>query len=257
MIDPIRTTGTGHPVVMVHGLFGVVAIARQLADAFGAEHPFFAVHARALVGDPHDSIESMARDYLAALRSHRPRGPYIVGGMCAGALIALEMARMLRVEGEAVSTVFMLEPNPVLNLNPPRRQLEPLLEKATAEQLKQAARIWFSMNRPGLDSVPFDVRTPEGLERAADAGVKLVFAYERHRPQPYSGRVDIIASEPFAKLITNANLPWRKEILLGDWAMHTVPCTHEELFLKHSSALLNGIRKVMQGLDATVAVAGT
>ena len=52
------------------------------------------------------------------------------------------------------------------------------------------------------------------LEQAAEAGAKLVFAYERHRVKPYTGQVDIIASEPFAKLITNPNLPWRKEILL-------------------------------------------
>ncbi len=47
MIDPIRTTGSGLPVVMVHGLFGVVAMARHIAEAFGPEHPFFAVYARA------------------------------------------------------------------------------------------------------------------------------------------------------------------------------------------------------------------
>ncbi len=255
MIDPIRTTGSGLPVVMVHGLFGVVAMSRPMAEAFGPEHPFFALYARALVGDPHDSVESMARDYLAALRRLRPRGPYIVGGMCAGALVALEMARLLRIEGETIPTVVMLEPNPVLNLNPPQRHLEPALEKAAAEQLKQAAKIWFSINGPGLDSLPIDVRSPQGLERGAEAGAKLVFAYERHRVQPYSGQVDIIASEPFAKLITNANLPWRKEILLGNWAIHTVPGTHEELFLKHAMALLATIRKVVGGIDEKMSVA--
>ncbi len=169
--------------------------------------------------------------------------------MCAGALIALEMARLLRVEGETVVSVIMLEPNPVLNLDPPRRQLEPELVKAAAEQLKQAARIWFGQVAPALDRAPLDVRTPQGLEQAAEAGAKLAFAYERHRVQPYSGRVDIIASEPFAKLITNANLPWRKEILLGNWAILTVPGTHEELFQKRTPALVASIRKVVRGLD--------
>ncbi len=254
LLDPIRVTGSGFPVAMVHGLFGVVALARAIADAFGPEHPFFAIHARALVGEPHDSVESMARDYLAALRSHRPRGPYIVGGMCAGALVALEMGRLLRIEGEVVPTVVMIEPNAVLNLNPPQRQLEPSLEKAAAEQLKQAARLWFTMNRPALDSLPVDVDTPQGLERGAEAGARLIFAYERYRVQPYSGQVDIFASEPYSKLITNPNLPWRKEILLGNWAIHTVPGTHEELFVRNSAPLLAGIRKVIRSVDEKMAV---
>jgi thioesterase domain-containing protein len=255
MIDPIRATGPGFPVAMVHGLFGVVALARPLAEAFGREHPFFAIHARALVGDPHDSVGSMARDYLAALRSYCPRGPYILGGMCAGALIALEMARLLRMEGETIPTVVMLEPNPVLNLNPPKRQLEPILEQAAAAQLTQSARAWFAVNGHLLDSVPLDVRTLEGLEKCAEAGAKLIFAYERHRVQPYSGQVDIIASEPFAKLITNPNLPWRKEILLGNWAMHTIHGTHEELFAKHAGPLLGTIHKVVRSVDEKTAVA--
>jgi thioesterase domain-containing protein len=255
MIDPIRTTGSGLPIVMIHGLFGVVAIPRQLADAFGSEHPFFAVHARALAGEPHDSVESMARDYLAEFRSHRPRGPYILAGMCAGALIALEMARLLRIEGEAVASVVMVEPNPVLNLNPPQRQLEPELERAASEQLKQAARIWFTQFAPALQDAPVDLRTPEGLERAAEAGATLIFAYERHQVRPYSEQVDIIASEPFSKLIANANLPWRKEILLGNWAIHTVPGTHEEVFLQSVQALAAGIRKVIQGIDQKMPMA--
>lgn len=255
MIDPIRTAGPGLPIVMIHGLFGVVAIPRQLSDAFGSEHPFFAVHARALVGEPHDSVESMARDYLAAFRGHCPRGPYIIAGMCAGALIALEMARLLRLEGETVASVVMMEPNPVLNLNPPQRHLEPGLEKAATEQLKRAAGTWFTQFAPALQDVPIDVRTPQGLERAAEGGVKLIFAYERHRVQPYSGQVDIIASEPFGKLITNPNLPWRKEILLGNWAVHTVPGSHEEMFLKSAPALIAAVRKVMKGLDQKMPLA--
>jgi len=255
LIDPIRVTGSGLPVAMVHGLFGVVALARAMADGFGPEHPFFAIHARALVGEPHDSVESMARDYLAALRSHHPRGPYIVGGMCAGALIALEMARLLRIAGEVVPTVVMVEPNAVLNLNPPQRQLEPSLEKAAAEQLRQAARLWFTINRPALDSLPIDIDTPQGLERGAEAGAKLIFAYERYRAQPYSGQVDIFASEPYAKLITNPNLPWRKEILLGNWAIHTVPGAHEELFVRNAPLLLASIRKVVRSVDEKMGVA--
>ena len=104
MIDPIRSTGAGLPLAMVHGLFGLMPIGEQMAKALGPDHALFAIHARALTGNPHDSVEGMARDYLAELRTHRPRGPYMLGGMCAGALIALEMARQLRIDGETIAT---------------------------------------------------------------------------------------------------------------------------------------------------------
>src|SRR5437016_8061040 len=125
MIDPIRSTGAGLPLAMVHGLFGLMPIGEQMAKALGPDHALFAIHARALTGNPHDSVEGMARDYLAELRTHRPRGPYMLGGMCAGALIALEMARQLLIDGETIATLLMLEPNPVLILNPPHRPLAP------------------------------------------------------------------------------------------------------------------------------------
>lgn len=250
MIDPIRTTGSGLPVVMVHGLFGVMPIGQRLADALGPDHALFALHARALAGNPHDSVESMARDYLAEFRGWHSRGPCIIAGMCAGALIALEMARQLRIEGETIASVLMLEPNPVLNLNPPQRHLEPALENAAAGQIRQAAKLWLTKLAPTFDRVPFDFADPRQLEQGAEAGAKLVFAYERHRVQPYSGHVDIVASESFAKLITNANLPWRKEILLGTWAIHAIPCAHEQVFASGEPALLETLRKIVQTLEA-------
>ena len=250
MIEPINRAGSGLPVIMVHGLFGVVPSAARLSEvAFGLDHPLYVAHARALTGDPHDSVESMARDYLAEFRGYCPRGPYIVAGMCAGALVALEMARLLGVEGEEIASVIMLEPNPVLNLNPPQRHLEAALEKATMEHLKHAARIWFTSMEFALKGLPFDATSPSGREHCVEASAKLIFCYERHRVQPYSGQVDIVASEPFAKLITNANLPWRKEILLGNWAIHAVPGTHDDLFLRQSQAMLASLRKVVRGID--------
>jgi TRAP-type mannitol/chloroaromatic compound transport system permease large subunit len=45
----------------------------------------------------------MAREYLDAVREVRPNGPYRFLGMCGGGLLAFEMAKLLRAEGEEVS----------------------------------------------------------------------------------------------------------------------------------------------------------
>src|SRR5260370_20083812 len=41
------------------------------------------------------TIEAMAEERLAAVRRERPRGPYVLGGHCNGALVAVEIARRL------------------------------------------------------------------------------------------------------------------------------------------------------------------
>jgi acyl carrier protein len=86
----------------VHGDFsGGGFFSRALADALGPDRPFYAVHPHGLVDAAvPDSIEAMAADRLAALRAVKPHGPYLLGGHCNGALVALEMARLLVAQGE-------------------------------------------------------------------------------------------------------------------------------------------------------------
>jgi hypothetical protein len=68
------------------------------------------VHPHGLI-DPAipDSIEAMAAERLPAVRAVRPRGPYVLGGHCAGGMVALEIARQLMREGEEVYCVLMID----------------------------------------------------------------------------------------------------------------------------------------------------
>ncbi len=47
-------------------------------------------------------LQMLCQEYIAALRSVQPHGPYCVGGMCEGALIAQEMILELESQGEQV-----------------------------------------------------------------------------------------------------------------------------------------------------------
>jgi surfactin synthase thioesterase subunit len=48
-------------------------------------------------------LAEMAADYIAAARDLQPRGPYLLGGYCMGAPVAVEMARRLEEDGERVA----------------------------------------------------------------------------------------------------------------------------------------------------------
>ena len=55
------------------------------------------------------TVESIAADFIAALTHQQPTGPYILGGMCFGGLIAWEMTRQLQQAGEQVSRLILLD----------------------------------------------------------------------------------------------------------------------------------------------------
>ena len=57
----------------------------------------------------HARIEDMAAFYIDQVRKKQPHGPYRLGGMCAGGVIAYEMASQLVRAGESVELVAILD----------------------------------------------------------------------------------------------------------------------------------------------------
>jgi acyl-CoA synthetase (AMP-forming)/AMP-acid ligase II/thioesterase domain-containing protein len=57
----------------------------------------------------HTRIEDMAAFYIEEVRKKQPHGPYLFAGMCAGGVIAYEMASQLLHAGETVELVALLD----------------------------------------------------------------------------------------------------------------------------------------------------
>jgi len=55
------------------------------------------------------SIEEMAAFYVEEIRRNQRNGPYLLGGLCAGGVIAFEMASQLERSGESVELVALLD----------------------------------------------------------------------------------------------------------------------------------------------------
>ena len=51
----------------------------------------------------------LAADYVDAMRAMQPEGPYYLGGMCDGARIAFDMARLLKSQGETVGLLAVFD----------------------------------------------------------------------------------------------------------------------------------------------------
>jgi thioesterase domain-containing protein len=85
----------------------------QLAHQLSPHHPVYKLQAAAPVksGRPFSEgeLEVMSSDYLGAMRSTQPRGPYCIGSMCEGVLVAQKMIVQLESEGEEVAFFAILD----------------------------------------------------------------------------------------------------------------------------------------------------
>ena len=178
--------GSRPPLFFLHGDFsGGGFYCRALAHALGSDQPFYAVHPHGLLDTAlPDSIEAMAADRLVALRATRPRGPYLLGGHCNGALVALEMARRLSADGEDVRAVVLLD------AVAPRRALRLLAALAAGvgrlpglsrEGGEDRFRRWQARATPALRSLDSYRARVELLGRAGRRGGLRFFAGQAAR----------------------------------------------------------------------------
>jgi len=107
----IRTGGSKLPVFLVHDGDGETLLYRNLAYRLKPEHPVYGLQPYSKDGFAllHSRITDMADYHITKMRSVQPQGPYLLGGMCAGGLIAFEIAHRLQQQGESVGMVAIID----------------------------------------------------------------------------------------------------------------------------------------------------
>jgi thioesterase domain-containing protein/acyl carrier protein len=107
----IQPEGSRPPLFLVHSASGNVMSYVALARRLGREQPVYGLQARGLDPErkPATRVEEMAAEYLAELSTVQAAGPYHLGGWSMGGVIAFEMARQLRAQGERVASVVLID----------------------------------------------------------------------------------------------------------------------------------------------------
>jgi amino acid adenylation domain-containing protein len=107
---PLRTSGGNRPFFCVPGLAGSGFVFVELVHHLAPDRPFYALQSPGFAGGPVEtSVEAIARQYVEAVRSIQPRGPYLLGGYSMGGSVAYEMASHLRADGDDVALLVMLD----------------------------------------------------------------------------------------------------------------------------------------------------
>ena len=100
--------GAGRPVFVIPGGGGDdedLFAARRLARVAGGSGPFLALRSGPA---PHPPVDALAGECVREIRAAAP-GPYVLVGDCMGGVLAFEMARRLRDEGERVALLALLD----------------------------------------------------------------------------------------------------------------------------------------------------
>jgi thioesterase domain-containing protein len=249
MLQAIRPEGPKPPFFVVHGFHGAVAIARIMGRTLDRDRPLYVLHARGIDGTetPHEGMEEMLGGYLAEIRAVRPRGPYILGGVCAGGLVAMKLASTLAAQGEQVGPVVLMDPPAVpASLVPGNRNLDPKANRGVYHQLHASVEHVLRGFAEHFGELPFDVNDPVQLERAIEVGIAMIVKFCRYVPPPFDGATEFIISAERALGHFHPEGPW-KNIVAKPGRIHVIPGTHVEFFHNHLDEVL---RLVQFALDS-------
>ncbi|MER6996983.1 amino acid adenylation domain-containing protein [Streptomyces sp. NPDC000410] len=111
---PIREDGTRPPFFAVHPAGGLSWCYMPLARYVPKDIPLYGLQARGLAGTDGlaGSVEEMAADYIAQLRTVQESGPYHLLGWSFGGTVAHEIAVQLRAAGEEVAALVIMDAFP-------------------------------------------------------------------------------------------------------------------------------------------------
>jgi hypothetical protein len=106
----VQAKGSRTPLFFLHGDWvGGGFYCHRLSQQLGDDQPFYALPPFHMQEPKISSMEEIAAWHRAALRRQFLHGPYLIGGYCIGAIVAIELARQLVAEGEKVEHLFLVD----------------------------------------------------------------------------------------------------------------------------------------------------
>jgi amino acid adenylation domain-containing protein len=188
----IQPRGTRLPFYCVHPIGGEVLCFVPFARHLGIDQPFYGLQENKIT--PPQTLEEYAEEYIRALRTHQPEGPYKLGGYSFGGLVAFEMALQLQKQGQEVSLLALLDTRlPPLNAKMTMLDDETILRQAVQGWMQYLERL--AATHPLSLDHPITFLSAEILEQQSlDEQVRyyLKIAKELQAEQPDTQPQDIL-----------------------------------------------------------------
>ena len=248
------------PLFCVHGAGGNVLNFKIISDRLGHDLPFYGLQAQGVDGrlPPLNSIEEMASQYVEAVRTVAPQGPYRLAGYSAGGVIALDMAQQFKKDGAAVELLAMID---TLSPGAARRKVSYLKKLWLMRQWSlQFALEWPGRRRKGKQADATYALALERLARGEPLPPELVefhlfrsfvAAQERYQPAPYDGDMVLFKATQADTQYLGAGdrLGWDEHIG-GEIRVTTIAGSHFSMMAEPGvSELIAAFKKELDRLD--------
>jgi thioesterase domain-containing protein len=244
--------GTRPPFFYVSPFLITILSFSHLARCMQPDQPFFLFQPQGMEGDHpvHESVEEMAAHYISEMRQVQPEGPYRIGGHCAGAWVAFEMARQLQRDGHEVAMLLAVDSEPP-GVTPPAIPLRHVVGRLRSYWRDGALR----------ESLQWQlrVRRERHISRRFGSGetqrlAALRYAHaEAHRRYEADGRFDgdlvLIRSEDWARREDKDwHLQWQ-DLITGELVLDTIEGSHGDLVANTTASALAD--KIRSAIDRT------
>ncbi|MEM7583696.1 MAG: amino acid adenylation domain-containing protein [Acidobacteriota bacterium] len=266
----IRSQGSRKPLFCVHPGSGNILRYFNLARRIRAEQPVYGLQDPALYGEGSFDmpLEDKAAQYIEAIRSVEPKGPYHLCGWSFGGHVAFEMAQQLRRDGHTVGVLGILDTRAL-------EDMKDYVEKNDDAMLMAIiAQEWGQFVDPeGLRALAWDAQ----LERVAETLKSAGFAFvdrdwvtwrldmfksrinvlRGYRPELYPSRIILFRASQASRFkgLSEAEidqtLGWGA-LSSEEVCVHTVPGTHASLGEEpHVRVLADHLSSYLSGYDGT------
>ena len=247
----IQTDGSKAPLICV-SMPNVNALGyRSVARYLGNDQPVFGLQAQYpedLEGEHSQAaVDSIATEYLEALRAVQPNGPYQFIGLCRGAHIAFEMARRLEREGQKIAFLGIIDTWVMENTYNYFWQIEYHARRfAWLTLLSLKNKLSFVKRKAGNNG---DTGLP--VITAESAGpkqkpFKVYFPGPDYVPTRYGGRIAVFrARHQPRNRIRDFHLGWSK-LAKGGVDVHFIPGDHSSVLKEpHVQGLAAALKKCL------------
>ena len=186
-LAPLRAEGSRPPLFLCEA----VGLYHPLARRLGPDQPVYALFRE--VRRDYPRVEELAASYIEEVRSLWPKGPYHLGGLSFGGVVAFEMARQLAADGHNVGLLALFDsPTPwAVTPRPPLGRLA----GHTANLFRFGPKYLRHKLGGRLTKLCRDLRQGE-VSTSVDEnfdGLRAIFAgaASQYVPGPYPGEIDL------------------------------------------------------------------
>ena len=248
LLVPMRTSGDGPPLFCIHPIEGTVFGYVPLVRILETHQPVYGIRAAGSESGetPATGVTEMAAEYVQAIRLAQPQGPYHLCGWSMGGLIAYEMARMLRRDGDEVAFLAILDQGPHAALWAKSQDAARFIERFDRLQAESGAAVeeWIAQLRqePAVAQM-----LPDNLDEAAVNRHLLVYlrnwhALGNYAPASSREHIHLFRTEAAPMDDLDETLGWGG-VARGGVEVHIVPGDHHSMMrFPHVAALAQALR---------------